>query len=206
MLYNVWSQERPHTRPSRFVAKGGHRSPRAQSRDARRGIITISADLPALSDDRGSLTPAYLADRCSRPQSMKKPMQEPVSPFEMDRRRTLVSREGVNLRVGMGIILTALCAMVLAVALTIGGTSAINKQINDSAQRAEELRKMSYDLEVKIAAGESEIQVSATAVQMGMISARGMDVIQLTAPEAAIMTNPGTGTLTAEYLGTIFGD
>lgn len=207
MLYNIFSQERRYTRPSRFVGRNGRGDSRARRRDRRRDIITVSTNMRGLSDDRGTLTPVYTADLFNRPdQEGKKPMREPVSPFEMDRRRTLATREGVNLRLGVGVLLTALGTMLLVVALSIGVNVSINSQINTDTQRAEELKKMCYDLEVKIAAGESEVQVSATAVQMGMISARGMDVIRLTAPEAAIMTNPGTGTLTAEYLGTIFGD
>ena len=48
--------------------------------------------------------------------------------------------------------------------------------------------------------------MTISAVEMGMISARGVKVIYLTAPETAVMSNPGTGTLSAEYLGAVFGE
>ena len=62
-------------------------------------------------------------------------------------------------------------------------------------------------LETQLAVSASEVNVGYEAVQMGMISAKGVDVIYLSAPESANMKLAGSGTaMTGEYLATILGD
>ncbi|MCH5286286.1 MAG: hypothetical protein J1E43_02600 [Christensenellaceae bacterium] len=207
MLYSAL--ERPHTRPSKWVDKGGRRKPRMQERDTRGEVMTFSVDfLPGFSDERGSMTPVYVADRCPRPQqAWTQPTQRPVSAFDTDRKRApLISSEGISVRAGMGLLLAVLIVMLGVVAISYGQISSINRDANVARERVATLQEMCYEIEAEIARNASEINVSRSAVQMGMISARGMDVIYLTAPETAVMSNPGTGMLSADYLGAVFGE
>ena len=53
----------------------------------------------------------------------------------------------------------------------------------------------------------AEVNVSYQAVQMGMISSKGVNVIYLTAPENADMIlSAQSGGVTGERLATILGD
>ena len=207
MLYNAL--ERPHTRPSKWMDKGTSRKPRMQGRDNRREVRSFSVDfLPGFSDERGSMTPVYVADRCARPQQgWTQPTQRPVTAFDADRKRApLISRDGVNLHAGMGLLVALVIALLAVMAVSYGEISRINREVNVSRDRIAALQSMSYDVEAQIAQSASEINVTISAVEMGMISARGVQVIYLRAPEAAVMSNPGTGTLSAEYLGAVFGN
>lgn len=207
MLYN--GRERLYTRPAKWMDKGGSRKPRMQERDTRGEVMTFSVDfLPGFSDERGSMTPVYVADRCSRPQqSWTQPVRQPVSPFDTDRKRApLFSRDGVNLRAGVGLLLAVLVIMLAVTAISYGQISIINRQVNTARDRIASMQDACYNLEKEIAEHASEINVTISAVGMGMISARGVDVIYLTAPQTAVMTNVSTGTLSAEYLGSVFGE
>ena len=207
MLYN--SRERLYTRPAKWMDKGASRKPRMQERDTRGEVMTFSVDfLPGFSDERGSMTPVYVADRCSRPQQgWTQPVRQPVSPFDTDRKRApLLSRDGVNLRAGVGLLLAVMVFMLAVTAVSYGQISIINRQVNVARDRTESMKDACYTLEKEIAEHASEINVTISAVGMGMISARGVDVIYLTAPETAVMTNVSTGMLNAEYLGSVFGE
>ena len=207
MLYNAL--ERPYTRPAKWMDKGGRRKPRMQERDTRGEVMSFSVDfLPGFSDERGSMTPVYVADRCARPQQgWTQPTQKPVSAFDTERKHApLFGHEGVNLRVGMSLLLAAIIVMLAVWACSYGEISRINREMNVARERIESLKSMSYDIEAQIARSASEINVTISAVEMGMISARGVNVIYLQAPETAVMSNPGTGTLSAEYLGAVFGE
>ena len=198
MLYNAL--ERPHTRPSKWVDKGGRRKPRTQERDNRWEVMSFSVDhLPGFSDERGSVTPVYLADRRPLPQQpWGQPGERPVSAFDTDRRRApLFSREGMSVRAGIGLLLAVFIVMVGVVAVSYGQITVMNREVNVTRDRIASLQEMCYNIEAEIAVHVSEINVSRSAVEMGMISARGMDVIYLTAPQTAVMSNPGTGMLTA---------
>lgn len=207
MLYNAL--ERPHTRPAKWMDKGSRRKPRMQGRDNRGEVMSFSVDfLPGFSDERGSMTPVYVADRCDRPQrGWTQPTQQPVTAFDTERKHApLFSHEGVNLRAGVSLLLAVMIVMLAVVAVSYGEISSINRDVNASRERIEALQGMCYDTEARIAQSASEINVTISAVEMGMISARGVNVIYLQAPEAAVMSNPGTGMLSAEYLGAVFGE
>lgn len=214
MLYNLLSPERRHTRPSKFVDRGSRRPQRPQGRHERRDrydrreLMTFSVDfLPGFSDERGSTAPVYVADRYSKPQqSWTQPMQQPVSPFETERRRApIISREGVRLRAGVGMLLAVLILMAGTVAITCGQTIRLNHQTNVDGAAVDDIDKMCEVIEKQIAEGESEVNVTTGAVALGMVYVRNTSVIYLTVPENATYSNPGTGTLSAEYLATIFG-
>ena len=200
MLYNAL--ERPHTKPSKWVAGGRRkpRTPRTQASNIRREIMSFSVDfLPGISDERGSMSPVYVDDRYPRPQQpWTQPSQRPVSTFDTDRGRApLFSREGMSLGAGIGLLIAV---FILLAGVAVGSYAEVihvNQKVNVARDRIATLQEMCYDLETEIAMNVSEINVSRSAVEMGMISARGMDVIYLTAPETAVMSNPGTGMLSA---------
>lgn len=207
MLYNAL--ERPHTRPAKWMDKGSSRRPRMQERNNRGEVMSFSVDfLPGFSDERGSMTPVYVADRCARPQQgWTQPMQRPISPLDTERKHApLISRDGMNCRMGVSLLLLLSIVMLAILAFSYGEICSINRDVNTARERIEMLRNMSYDIEAQIAQSASEVNVTISAVEMGMISARGVNVIYLRAPEAAVMSNPGTGTLSAEYLGAVFGE
>ena len=207
MLYN--GKERPHTRPAKWVDKGGRRKPRMQERDTRGEVMSFSVDfLPGFSDERGSMTPVYVADRCARPQQgWTQPTQRPVTAFDTERKRApLFGHEGMNLRAAISLLMALVVVLAGVVAFSYGEVARLNRDTNASLERIETLKRMSYDIEKQIADSASEINVTISAVEMGMISARGVNVIYLKAPETAVMSNPGTGTLSAEYLGAVFGE
>lgn len=209
MLYNVLSQERPHTRPSRFVYnRSASRRPRSQGRDPRSDIMTFSVEeARGFSDERGSMTPVDVADLWNRTHpNMKAPTQQPVSAFDTGRGRApLVSRDGMNLRAGIGLLLTVIVLLLAVVAVSYGQIASINQEANTARARVDALKDMCDDIREEIAQSATEINIAISAVNMGMISARGVEVIYLTAPETAVMSNPDSGLFSIEYLSASLG-
>lgn len=98
---------------------------------------------------------------------------------------------------------------VLGVACLVGRSQVIEvgKKANELQKRIEDVTLSNESLETQLAISASEVNVGYEAVQMGMISAKGVDVIYLTGPDDAILKLAGTGTsMTSEYLATILGD
>lgn len=98
---------------------------------------------------------------------------------------------------------------VLGVIFLVGRSNVIEvgKKANELQQRIEEIGLINEGLETQLAVSASEVNVGYEAVQMGMISAKGVDVIYLSGPEAAEIKFAGKGTtMTSEYLATILGD
>ncbi|MBP3637860.1 MAG: hypothetical protein J6K13_09940 [Clostridia bacterium] len=118
-----------------------------------------------------------------------------------------VSRDGIS---GPAACLALVCIIViLGVACLVDRSHVIevSKQVSAMESRIEEIGLVNEGLETQLAVSASEVNVGYEAVQMGMISAKGVDVIYLSAPESAYMTWPNaTATLTSEYLATILGD
>lgn len=206
MLYNA--RERRYTRPSKWMDKGSRRKPRMQERDNRGEVMSFSVDfLPGFSDERGSMTPVYVADRCARPQQgWTQPTQRPITAFDTERRSApLISHEGVNQWAGVWLLIAIAFILALVFAFSFAEVHKMSREVNQSHDHIAVIQQQIADLERTIAETASERNVSASAVEMGMISARGVDVIFLKAPETA-MSNPGTGTLSAEYLSAVFGE
>ena len=69
------------------------------------------------------------------------------------------------------------------------------------------MTRRNEELETQLAMSAAEVNVSYQAVQMGMISSKGVNVIYLTAPENADMIlSTQSGGVTGERLATILGD
>lgn len=202
MLYNVLSQERPHTRPARFADKGAGRRHRVQGRDNQGEVMTFSVDfLPGLEDERGSTSPVYVADRYARPQqTWTQPLMQPIASYDVERKHApLISREGMSLRAAVTFLVTLVFVLGLGTGMYWGRVGMKNREVDNKRARIENIREMNYNVEAAIAQSASEVNVAISAVQMGMISARGVNVIYLDAPVDAIYTNPVSGMLNGEY-------
>ncbi|MBQ7865350.1 MAG: hypothetical protein IJ350_03195 [Clostridia bacterium] len=123
-------------------------------------------------------------------------------------RAPAVGHEGMS---GTAACVALVCLIaVLGVTFLVGRSNVIEagKKANELQQRIEEISLMNEGIETQLAVSASEVNVGYEAVQMGMISAKGVDVIYLNAPEAANMqlTGGATAALNGEYLATILGD
>lgn len=204
MLYNVLSQERPHTRPSRFV-DGGRRRPRVQSRRAE--VMSFSVDLPEYSDVRGAMAPVYVADRYARPQTTwTQPGQQPVNIDTERREAPLISLDGM--RVGAALILLAVVGVILLGIWSMSFRQLLetNAMIDANRSRIDEINRNCAEVETRIAASASEINVPISAVEMGMVSAKGVKVIYLNVPASATFGNPAMGMMTGDYLASMQGN
>lgn len=98
---------------------------------------------------------------------------------------------------------------VLGIVFLVGRSNVIEagKKANELQRRIEEMTLINEGLETQLAMTASEVNVGYEAVQLGMISAKGVDVIYISGPEQADLKLAGSGTaMTGEYLATILGD
>lgn len=118
-----------------------------------------------------------------------------------------VGREGLS---GPAACVALVCLIaVLGTICLVGRSNVIEagKKAASLESRIEEIGLKNESLEKELALSASEVNVGYEAVQMGMISAKGVDVIYLRAPEAANMQlDAAQNKLSAEYLATILGD
>lgn len=114
-----------------------------------------------------------------------------------------------------GIKGTTACVLLVCVLFSLGVACLVDrshvieaaKRVSTMESRIEELNRVNEELETQLAASASEVNVGYEAVQLGMISAKGVDVIYLSAPDAANITLAGSGSaMTGERLATILGD
>lgn len=176
--------------------------------------------------------PAPRALRCERmTSSVDLPFMEPESIFDAstmgtarqharrsDRYRPAVSthdtgrvpavgHEGMS---GPAACAALMCLIaVLGIACLVGRSGVIEagKKANDLQKRIEDVTLSNESLETQLAISASEVNVGYEAVQLGMISAKGVDVIYLSGPDDAVLKLAGSTTsITSEYLATILGD
>lgn len=118
-----------------------------------------------------------------------------------------VSRDGLS---GAAACVALVCLIsLLGVACLVDRSNVIetSKRISSMESRIEEITLINEGMETQLAVSASEVNVGYEAVQLGMISAKGVDVIYLSAPESANMTIANVTTaLTSEHLATILGD
>ncbi len=98
---------------------------------------------------------------------------------------------------------------VLGIACLVGRSGVIEagKKANDLQKRIEDVTLSNEGLETQLAISASEVNVGYEAVQLGMISAKGVDIIYLSGPDDAVLRLAGTAaSMTSEYLATILGD
>lgn len=117
-----------------------------------------------------------------------------------------VSREGVSR--GVGICIVAVLCFVLGV-ITLMNVSAVmeeGKTYNRIQTKISEYTKENQALEQSLAEASEKINVGYEAVAMGLINPKGMDVISLTAPENATLSEDSVRALASEHLATILGE
>ena len=132
MMYNMFSPERAHTRPSRFAGK--RRVPLSAQRRGRNEVMSFSVDfLPGWSDERGSAAPVYVDQRREKTRPYQAPLQQPVvGDFDTARIRP-VSAEGM--RASTAVLLLVIMLFTLGVTwLTIGGLLAWHSMRPDPSQ------------------------------------------------------------------------
>ncbi|MBQ8653545.1 MAG: hypothetical protein IJ507_01300 [Clostridia bacterium] len=168
--------------------------------------MTCSAYLPQLQDEGVYYYANPIPDQPARPRRRRSERRSAVGTHDTGRIR-LISRDGVK-----G---TAACVMLAALVCTLGVATLVGrsrvieagKRVSDIQSRIETVTRRNEELETEIAMSEAEVNISYKAVQMGMISAKGADVIYLTAPKDAemILSASGSGIVGA-HLATILGD
>lgn len=204
MMYNMFSPERAHTRPSRFAGK--RRVPLSAQRRGRNEVMSFSVDfLPGWSDERGSTAPVYVDQRRERTNTYQIPVQQPVGDFDTARIRP-VSAQGM--RASTAVLLLVILLFTLGVTwLTYRSRMIeVGKDINSDVVRTAQLQQQAADMERQIAESTTDISIAEMARDMGMRSSKGVDVVYLTAPENAICVPANDGTFTGTYLATILGD
>lgn len=181
---------------------------RVSTRNIRVERMTSSVYLPFMDDmpeeERDYADPRnlYAARRVRRSDRH----HAAVGSHDTGRIRT-VSREGIR-GVTACVLLTFL-ACSLGVAYLVDRSHVIEaaKEVSRMETAYEELSRKNADLERQLADRASEVNVGYEAAQMGMISARGVDVIYLSAPADANLTLSNTSSaLVGERLATILGD
>ena len=103
-------------------------------------------------------------------------------------REKLFSREGIQWRLGWGLLIAvaALMAIVLLVDVISIGNSA--HTIERLSSRVELIAEKNSQMSTELNYSAGDITVCTEAVKMNLISANGAMTVQLTAPEAANMT------------------
>jgi len=146
-----------------------------------------------------------VADRVRCSSTSPVPTSRAITSMDTGRVPT-VSRDGVKL--------PAILTMLVLLALVFGGIKlGYHVNISDAAKQTSAnmsavrlVERNCEEAELEIAQCVSEINIATSAIDMGMISSRGVDVIYLSAPEGATYTVPADSILYGEYRATNQGD
>ena len=168
--------------------------------------MTCSAYVPEMLDDGVYYYANPIPDQPARPRRRRSERHAAVGSHDTGRIR-LVSRDGIQGTLACTLLAVMICT--LGIAGLVGRSQVIEagKRVSDMQSRIESVTRRNEELETELALCAAEVNVSYKAVQMGMISAKGVNVIYLTAPEDAnlILTAGGSGII-GEHLATILGD
>lgn len=194
-------------RRARFLGKGfrpgdyGKVAPRA----LRGERMTSSVELPFM--DAESVFDASTMGATARQRNRRSDRYRPAIGTHDTGRAPAVGHEGMS---GPAACAALVCLIsVLGIACLVGRSGVIEagKKADDLQRRIEEVSLTNEGLETQLAITASEVNVGYEAVQLGMISAKGVDVIYLTGPDGADLKLAGsTASMTSEYLATILGD
>lgn len=196
-------------RKARFVNSGKMPGDygKVSARNIRAERMTSSVDLPFM-DDMPSV-PVYDAYTMGvekhRRQRRTDRYHPAVGTHDTGRIRA-VSRDGVS---GVTACVALVCLFcVLGVACLVDRSNVVEagKRVSAMETSIEEIRATNEELSERLAESSSEIVVGYEAVQLGMIHARGVDVIYISAPESANLTLANADAVGTEYLATILGD
>lgn len=193
-------------RKARFVGEGFKPGDygKVATRNLRSQRMTSSVELPFM--DAEAIYDASTMGVSHRRSRRSDKYHPPVGAYDTGR-APAVGREGLT---ASAACLTLVCLFsLLGIIFLVGRSNVIEagKKADDIQRRIDEVILVNEGLETQLALTASEINVGYEAVQMGMISAKGVDVIYLNGPEAAELELTGSGTaMTSEYLATILGD
>lgn len=193
-------------RKARFVGEGFKPGDygKVVARNIRSERMTSSVDLPFMED--ASIYDAKTMG-VERRRTRRSDKYHPAIGSHDTGRNRPVSRDGLS---GTAACVALVCLIsLLGIACLVNRSNVIetSKRISTLESRISEITLVNEGLETQLAVSASEVNVGYEAVQLGMISAKGVDVIYLSAPEAANMSNPNTtASLTSEHLATILGD
>lgn len=195
-------------RKSHFVWDGNkpHGYAKVADRNLRGERMTCSAYVPQMLDDGVYYYANPIPDQPARPRRRRSERRNAISSRDTGRIR-LVSRDGVKGTLACVIMAALVCT--LGIACLVGRSQVIEagKRVNNVQARIDAVSLRNEELETELAVSAAEVNVSYEAVQMGMISAKGVNVIYLTVPENAnlILSNSGSGFI-GEHLATILGN
>lgn len=195
-------------RKARFVGEGFKPGDygKVAARNIRAERMTSSVSVPFMEDPCGAV---YSADTMGveRRKVRRSDKYKPAIGTHDMGRIPAVGREGLSGPAACVVIVSLIC--ILGVACLVDRSHVIEaaKRVSILESRIEEMNRTNADLETEVAVTASGLNVGYEAVQMGMISAKGVDVIYLNAPERANMTLANaSNAITGEYLATILGD
>lgn len=193
-------------RKARFVGEGFRLGDygKAAPRVLRGERMTSSVELPFMDAEHvfDASTMGTAPRRCRRSDKY----HPAVSNYETGR-APVVGHEGMSGSAACATLVGLIA--VLGIVFLVGRSNVIEvgKKANDLQRRIEEITLVNEGLETQLAVTASEVNVGYEAVQLGMISAKGVDVIYLNGPTGADLKLAGSGTtMTGEYLATILGD
>lgn len=191
MMYNPTDRDAYH--PAGAVERRTRRSRSSRwDRDTAAEVMSFSVDqLPGEeADEQGSASQTYVADHFPHlSHSWSQPIVQQVS--QDSRRMRPVTREGINRRAGVAVLLAAGVLLLGITAVSYGQISVIGREANNARERIEGIREQCYQVERKIADSATELNITTSAVELGMVSSRGVDVIYLEVPSDATYSNPG---------------
>ena len=116
---------------------------------------------------------------------------------EKREREPLITREGLQWRLGWGILIAvaALLTLVLLVDLASIGTSA--RAIDRLSSRIELIAERNDTLSSQLSYSAGDISVCTEAIKLNLIAANGAATVQLTVPQGATMTFASSAELSA---------
>lgn len=195
-------------RKSHFAWDGNkaHRYGKMTELNRRGERMTCSAYVPEMLDDGVYYYANPIPDQPARPRRRRSERRNAVSSRDTGRIR-LVSRDGMKGTLACVVMAALVCT--LGIACLVGRSQVIEagKRVNNVQARIDAVTLRNEELETELAVSAAEVNVSYQAVQMGMISAKGVNVIYLTAPENANLILSGSGSgFVGEHLATILGN
>ena len=196
-------------RKARFVGEGFKPGDygKVSVRNIRAERMTSSVDLPFMDDEPDQMVYDAKTMGVERRHTRRSDKYHPAVGTHDTGRIPSVSRDGLS---GMAAcVVLVMLISVLGIAWLVDRSNVIEagKYTAELESRIEEITGINEGLENQLAHSASEVNIGYEAVQLGMISARGVDVIYLNAPEAANMTLANAkSVLASEHLATILGD
>ncbi|MGN0779921.1 MAG: hypothetical protein ACI4MJ_12270 [Aristaeellaceae bacterium] len=179
---------------------------RVADRNLRGERMTCSAYLPELRGEDGYRSTSSIPQQPSAPRRRRVDRREAVGRHDTGRIR-IFSRDGVKGSAACVMLMVLFCTLGLICLVGRSRVLDVNNHVQSMANQIEATVLHNEELETQLAVSAAEVNVSYKAVQQGMISSKGVNVIYLTAPENAdmILTTQSIG-VNSDRLATILGN